>query len=437
MLGLNVEGLIEHLECCPDFRNTGQLHSARGVLSASLRAELGELCEIHAKSRTILAEAIGFSGDQTQILPFDHRDDLRPGLAVHALGRRLSVPTGAPLLGRVINGFGEPIDQAGPIVGTTHARVTAPSPPPLERPRISKPLVTGIRVIDSLMTLGHGQRIALLAGAGVGKSTLLGEIAKGSSADVNVVALIGERGREVKPFIEDCLGRQGREKSVVIVATADEQPLMRIRAANAAIAIAANFRERGKNVLFMIDSITRLATAQREIGLLLGEPPTLRGYTPSVFQLLASFLEQMGASGNGTMSSVINVLVDGDDIDEPIADAVRAIVDGHIVLDRELAQHGHYPAINIGKSLSRVFQDITEPSDQKAATHVRDILATYAEVEELLRVGAYVKGTSSRIDKAIHLKTAIDDFVRQNIGERTAYKDTRAMLRRIAAQWNE
>ena len=353
---------------------------------------------------------------------------------VRGLGRRLSVPIGTGLLGRVINGFGAPIDGAGPILGAAQASIAPASPPPLERPRISKPLVTGIRAIDSLMTLGHGQRIGLLAGAGVGKSTLLGEIAKGSSADVNVVALIGERGREVKPFVDDCLGQQGLGKSVVIVATADEQPLMRIRAANAAVAIASHFRESGMNVLFMIDSITRLATSQREIGLLLGEPPTLRGYTPSVFQLLASFLEQMGASGKGTMSSIINVLVDGDDIDEPISDAVRATVDGHIVLDRDLAQHGHFPAISIGKSLSRVFHDITEAQHQKAAMQVRDILATYAEVEELLRVGAYVKGTSSRIDKAIHLKTAIDDFVRQNVGERTSYDDTRAMLRRDCGQ---
>lgn len=419
-----------------DFRTLGHLRSAQGILTATLDAGLGELCEIHCPDAKIHAEVIGFRDGFSQILPYEPCDSLRAGLPVHGLGRRLSVPVGTGLLGRVINGLGVPIDGLGPLACRTRTSVHAASPSPMDRPRIRQRLETGIRVIDALTTFGLGQRIALLAGSGVGKSTLLGEFAKGSSADVNVVALIGERGREVKPFIEDCLGEDGMRKSVVIVATAEQQPLLRIRAANAALAIASSFRSAGQNVLFMLDSITRFAMSQREVGLLLGEPPTARGYTPSVFHAMSSILEQMGNSNDGSISGVITVLVDGDDLDEPISDAVRSIVDGHIVLDRNLAQHGHFPAVDISRSLSRVFHDITDAEHRKAAVKVRDILATYAEVEDLLRVGAYSKGISSRIDKAIHLKSAIDEFVKQGVGVRTSFDDATQQLRRLAAQWD-
>jgi len=274
-----------------------------------------------------------------------------------------------------------------------------------------------------------------MAGSGVGKSTLLGQIANGSQADVNVVALIGERGREVKPFIEDSLGAEGMKRSVVIVATADQQPLMRIRATFAAMAIANYFRTKGQDVLFMLDSITRFAASQRELCLMLGEPPTLRGYTPSVFQSMARILEQMGTSGEGSISSIISVLVDGDDFNEPIADNTRSVVDGHIVLTRRLAEHGHFPAIDIGRSLSRVSQDLTDAQVQDAASKVRDALATYEEVEDLVRIGAYQSGTSFQIDKAINLKSAIDRFVKQTSREFSTLEQTNAGLKQLAAQW--
>lgn len=425
------------VEQSSDFQTIGSLLSARGVMTAQLDSAVGELCEVQvSESSRVLGETIGFHEGRTQILPFEACANVRLGSTVVGLGRPLTVPVGAALRGRVIDGLGRPLDDLGPLNCTARAAITAASPPAMQRPRIVQPLVTGVRVVDALLTVGLGQRVALLAGSGVGKSTLLGDFARGSSADVNVVALIGERGREVRPFIDDCLGPEGLRKSVVIVATADQQPLMRVRAAHASVAIANYFREQGMNVLYMLDSITRFAASQREIGLLLGEPPTVRGYTPSVFHTLSALLEQLGTSGAGTISSIISVLVEGDDLDEPISDAVRSIVDGHIVLDRKLAQHGHYPAVSVPESLSRVFSDVTEEGHRVSATKMRDVLATYAEVEDLVRVGAYTKGTSYRIDKAIHLKTAIDDFVRQGVGRRTSFDETRRRLQQIAGQWD-
>lgn len=436
MLGMKVQKLLRSLEGSGNFENAGTLNGSQGVLNARLNAEVGELCRIEVSAkRHILGEAIGFRDGLAQILPYQTCDGVRSGQTVRALGRQLSVPIGNRLLGRVINGVGEPIDGRGPLRWGEIDAVRWSSPTPLTRPRVRQPLETGVRVIDSLLTFGVGQRVGLFAGSGVGKSTLLGEIAKSSSADVNVVALIGERGREVGPFIEDCLGADGLEKSVVVVATADEQPLMRLRAAGAAMTMAQRFRDRGLNVLLMLDSITRLAVAQREIGLLLGEPPTMRGYPPSVFQLLSRLLENMGTNEHGSITGIISVLVDGDDMDEPISDCVRSIADGHVILDRRLANHGHFPAVNISMSLSRLFRDINAPDIVDAATKVRDALATYEEVEDLLRVGAYAKESSSRIDKAIQLKHAIDEFVRQGVGDRTPLSEAQQRLKLLAKQW--
>jgi flagellum-specific ATP synthase len=302
--------------------------------------------------------------------------------------------------------------------------------------------VTGQRAIDGLLTCGQGQRVGIFAGSGVGKSTLLGEIAKGSDADVNVIALIGERGREVKPFLEDCLGPEGMARSVVVVATCEQSPLMRVRAAQAAIAMADHFRAdgvgpdgRGANVLFMLDSLTRLAMAQREMGLALGEPPSARGYTPSVFQLLATTVERLGNAAVGGITAILTVLVDGDDLDEPISDSVRSLVDGHIVLERRLAERGHYPAINIGQSVSRIAQDVIDADHKVAARKIRAILATYAEVADLIRIGAYARGSSPQVDKAVELLPAVEAFLRQSVGERTALAQTREAMARIAAAW--
>ncbi len=426
------------MHSCGDFQTAGSLRSSQGVISATLDAKVGELCQIFTSTdESVLAEAIGFRDGMSLLLPLEPCENLRVGAPVYGLGRQPRVPAGKGLLGRVIDGLGTPIDGKGPLQCRRSVLANSPAPQPLERSRICEQLVTGVRAIDALIALGRGQRMALMAGSGVGKSTLLGEIAKGSHADINVVALIGERGREVKPFLEDCLGPEGLAKSVVVVATAEQQPLVRVRAMYAALAIAHDFRDAGLDVLLMLDSITRFATSQREIGLLLGEPPTMRGYTPSVFQSMARVLEQMGTSENGSITGLISVLVDGDDFNEPIADCTRSIVDGHIVLDRKLAEHGHFPAINIARSLSRTYREVTDAAMQQAATQVRDSLATYAEVEDLLRIGAYRTGTSFRIDKAVNMKSAIDRFVKQPSGDFTSLDETKRRLGELASQWTD
>ncbi len=417
------------------FRSAGKLTGARGLLTTTLDAELGELCEIRPqKSEPVLAEVVGFQQGVSQLLPFRSPHGLRPGDLVVGLGRKMDVAFGDPLLGRVLDGLGEPIDGRGPIEGCRNIPVQQSTPSSMSRPRISERFVTGQRAIDGLITCGRGQRVALMAGSGVGKSTLLGEIARGSEADVNVVALIGERGREVRPFLDDCLGT-GLEKSVVIVTTSEEAALMRVKAALSAMTIADGFRRQGKNVLLMIDSITRLAMAQREIGLSLGEPPSSRGYTPSVFQLLASFLEQLGTSPEGSITGLITVLVDGDDLDEPVTDAVRSIVDGHIVLSRKLAEKGQFPAIDVGRSVSRVSREVTTPQQQEEARRMRHMLATLSEVEDLVRVGAYESGSSPIVDRALALEPVVRQFVHQPIGSKANIEETLAAMNQFARKW--
>ena len=401
-----------------------------------MQAQLGELALVGLRDRQpILAEVVGFSDGDAQLMPYEAVQDVRPDATVRGLNRRFSIPVGPPLLGRVINGMGEPIDGLGKLQGCVRVSVQQDVPSSLDRPKITQPLVTGQRVIDGFLTCGLGQRVSLLAGSGVGKSTLLGEIAKSSNADINVVALIGERGREVRPFLDDCLGAEGLAKSITIVATAEQPALLRVRAAQAAVTCADAFRRQGKHVLLMLDSVTRLATAQREIGLLMGEPPSARGFTPSVFQQLSHLLEQLGNSGSGSITGILTVLVDGDDLDEPVTDAVRATVDGHIVLDRQLAEQGHYPAVNIAKSISRVFLDVTSPEHQQFARKLRAAMATYDDIVDLVRVGAYVNGTSPSIDTAIRLKPEIDAMVRQDIGDFSAMQDTLRTMESIARRW--
>jgi flagellum-specific ATP synthase len=381
------------------------------------------------------AEVIGFAHDAAYLVPYEHAPDIRPGMPVRLRGHQLSVLAGPGLLGRVLDGLGRPLDGRGPITGCRRRRVRPDAPPPLERARIREPFVTGQRAIDGLITCGRGQRVGIFAGSGVGKSTLLGEIAKGCEADLNIIALIGERGREVRSFLEDCLGSRGLERSVVVVATSDQTPLMRIRAAQVAITVADYYREQGGRVLFLLDSLTRLAMAQRELGLALGEPPSARGYTPSVFQLLANVVERLGNDARGSVTGILTILVDGGDLDEPVSDAIRAMVDGHIVLDRRMAEQGRYPAINIGQSLSRVAHEVTDPAHRGAAQKVRAILATHAEAQDLIRIGAYVRGSSPPIDRAMDLLPAVEAFLKQDMGVRAPFVDTRATLQRIAAAW--
>ena len=417
--------LREKARRCDGFRTAGKLRSVQELLTARLPGSIGELVEIRtSEDERLLAEVVGVQDDLCQIMSFHHSSGLRPGCQVIAMGRSVRVPVGPALLGRVLNGLGHPIDSPDPVAVRRWRTVRNDTPAALTRQRIVKPLATGQRVIDGLLTIGQGQRVGLFAGSGVGKSTLLGEIAKHADADLNVICLVGERGREVLPFLEDCLGEEGRKRSVVIVATSDETPLMRIQAVRSAIAIAEDFRSRGANVLFFLDSLTRLAFAQRELGLLRGEPPGTRGYPPSVFGLLAGTLEKLGTNDVGSITGLITVLVDGDDMDEPIADAARSILDGHIVLDRKLAAQNHYPAIHVLQSVSRLFREVTTPEHRQSAQRIRQVMATYQEVSDLIQMGMYQKGASPQIDEAIQMMPKITSFLRQEIGQSGTFEKT-------------
>ncbi len=419
------------------FRTVGKLRSAQGLLRASLPASVGEACSVTLPAgNSLTAEVVGFDEHESQLMCFDSTQGLHPGLEVVALGRKRAVPVGSPLLGRVVDGIGRPIDGHGPVRCTRSRPETASVPQAMQRSRITQPLQTGQRVIDGLLTIGRGQRVGLFAGSGVGKSTLLGEIAKGARSDVNVIALVGERGREVRPFIEDCLGPDGRRRSVVVVATSDQTPLMRIKSVLTAVTIAEDFRDQGADVLFFLDSLTRLAMAQRELGLLLGEPPGSRGYPPSVQSLLASVLERLGAGQTGTITGLITVLVEGDDLDEPITDAARSILDGHIVLSRELAAQGHFPAVEVLGSISRLFSEITSKEHQSHASHVRSVLATYSRMEDLIQIGAYKQGTSPDVDRAIRLMPAIKRFLQQTVNENTLWTETLSQLTSLGNAWS-
>jgi flagellum-specific ATP synthase len=437
MRSLNTDELRGRIARRDLLQMSGVLESASGLLlSCSLPAAVGDHCAIQASAdRVVLAEVIGFRNDTSFLVPFEANLEASPGLRVTRLGHGLLAPVGPGLMGRVLDGLGRPIDGRGPLRDCRPVPVYRSSPAPLQRTRIAKPFVTGQRALDGMLTFGRGQRVGVFAGSGVGKSTLLGEIAKGAEADVNIVVLVGERGREVRSFLEDSLGPKGLARSVVVVATCDEAPLMRARAAHLAVTMAEYHRNRGADVLFMLDSLTRLAMAQRELGLALGEPPSARGYTPSVFQLLADTVERLGTDARGSITGILTVLVDGDDLDEPIADATRGMLDGHIVLARRLAERGHYPAIDVARSISRVAREVTDAGHRDAVRKVRAALAVHAEAEDLIRIGAYAKGSSPQVDRAVELLPAISLFLRQEIDERSAFAATREAIGRISSNW--
>ncbi|MBL8813440.1 MAG: FliI/YscN family ATPase [Planctomycetaceae bacterium] len=421
---------------CGAFRTAGKLRSVRGLMRADLPAFVGETCSVKLSSGDqIMAEVVGFDESESQLMCFDSTSGLRPGLEIIAEGRARSVPVGASLLGRVIDGLGRPIDKHGPLKVRRWRSESATVPDAMFRTRITEPLVTGQRVIDGMLTIGRGQRVGLFAGSGVGKSTLMGEIAKYAESDVNVIALVGERGREVLPFIEDCLGEQGLSRSVVVVATSDETPLMRIKAVLTAASIAEDFRDQGAHVLFFLDSLTRLAMAQRELGLLLGEPPGARGYPPSVQSLLASVLERLGCGEVGAITGLITVLVDGDDMDEPITDAARGILDGHIVLNRKIAATGHFPAVDVLNSVSRVFREVTTDDHQKHTSKLRSLLATHSEIADLIQIGAYKAGTSPQVDRAVQIMPAAKRFLQQSVNQRSSWQETQDQLKALAGAW--
>ncbi|MFK7737117.1 MAG: FliI/YscN family ATPase [Pirellulaceae bacterium] len=403
---------IEH-----SLRRTGRLLGVSGRICANVDAALGELVQVQTNAGNLLAEVIGFDENEVQLMPFRSSGNFRRGDMVEASGGSMQIGVGNALLGRVLNALGEPIDGKGDLSVLEKLSIDFSPPDPLTRRHIEKQFVTGIKAIDGMLTMGQGQRVGLFAGSGVGKSTLLGEIAKYSESDVNVVAMIGERGREVRPFIEECLGERGLERSIVIVSTSDEPPLARIRASEIAVIIASWFRSQGSNVLLLLDSLTRLSQAQRELGLLLGEPPTSRGYTPSVFQKMSRLLEQMGTSDTGSVTGLLTVLVDGDDMNEPIADAARSILDGHIVLDRKLAVQNHFPAISVLESISRLFNELADDEQKEQVAKIRGLLAKYREVEDLLQIGAYKRGASAQVDQAVDRLPMVNAFLRQALNE--------------------
>ncbi|HWP07854.1 MAG TPA: FliI/YscN family ATPase, partial [Polyangiaceae bacterium] len=370
----------------------------------------------------------GFQEAEALALPLGELAGVGPDDAVEATGGRFEIGVGPALLGRVLDGLGRPLDGLPPPVCTRRAPVDRDPPPALARKPVREPLATGVRAIDALLTLGVGQRVGLFAGSGVGKSTLLGSIARGASADVVVVGLVGERGREVAEFLERSLGAEGRRRSVVVVATSDAQPIERLRAAQVATTIAEGFRDEGKSVLLLLDSVTRVARAQREIGLAAGEPPARRGYPPSVFALLPRLLERSGQGERGAITAVYTVLVEGGDLDEPVADEVRGILDGHIVLERAIAARGHYPAIDVTRSISRVMPQVTKPEHTSAAARLRGLLAAYEEKRDLITLGAYAAGSDPRVDRAIAALPELERFLTQSSDELASWEPTLAEL---------
>ncbi|MDE2573513.1 MAG: flagellar protein export ATPase FliI [bacterium] len=426
----SADALLRELRSADLIRSNGRVRQVIGVVIESLGPQMavGETCRISYRRNAppVLAEVVGFRDDKVLIMPLGELAGIGAGSNVLAEGRPLEVVVSDRLLGRVIDGLGRVMD-GGPAIESGERRAIVASPPnPLDRPRIERPFSAGIRAVDGLLTCGKGQRVGIFAGSGVGKSTVLGMIARNSDADVNVIALVGERGKEVRDFIERDLGREGLERSVVVVATSDQPALVRIKAALVATTIAEYFRDRGLDVTLMMDSVTRFAMAQREVGLAIGEPTTTKGYTPSVFALLPKLLERAGTSPRGSITGIYAVLVDGDDLNEPVADAVRSILDGHIVLSRALASANHYPAIDVLSSVSRVMPDVADEVQQRAASAVRDLLATYREAEDLINIGAYVPGSNPRVDLAISKIESIRHFLRQDTYEASTLADAAA-----------
>lgn len=396
------------------------------VIEAQLQGvSIGELCRIEIDPKNhVMAEIVGFKEEQVLLMPLGPLTGIQPGTRILATGEPMRVKVGPKLLGRVLNGVGEPIDGLGELEWEEKYEIDKDPPDPIKRPRITSTLKTSVKAIDGLLTLGRGQRVGIFAGSGVGKSTLMGMLARNCEAEVNVISLVGERGREVKDFIEESLGEEGMKKSVVIAATSDNPPVVRLKGAMVGTAIAEYFRDQGKDVLFMMDSVTRFSMAQREIGLATGEPPTTKGYTPSVFAMLPRLMERAGTSDKGTITAIYTVLVDGGDMDEPIADAARGILDGHMILSRDLAAKNHYPCIDIGQSVSRLMSGIADPKHKVSAGKLREVLAQYSDAEDLINIGAYVKGSNPKIDFAISKIDSVNDFLKQGVMEHPAFEES-------------
>ncbi|MEK4285333.1 MULTISPECIES: flagellar protein export ATPase FliI [Ureibacillus] len=422
--------LVNNIPAIDTFKKYGKVTRVVGLLIESQGPEcsINDVCKIHVRTKkgheVILAEVVGFKDEYVMLMPFTSVREISIGCLVEGTGSPLEVKVGPELIGKVLDSLGNPFDGTSLPRGLVSVPTENEPPNPLHRPPIDQQLEVGVKAIDAMLTVGSGQRVGIFAGSGVGKSTLLGMIARNTRADLNVIALIGERGREVREFIERDLGEEGLKRSIVIAATGDQPALMRIKGAFTATAIAEYFRERGLNVMLMMDSVTRVAMAQREIGLATGEPPAQKGYTPSVFSILPKLLERTGTSMKGSITAFYTVLVDGDDMNEPIADAVRGILDGHIVLDRTLANKGQYPAINVLKSVSRLMNHISSEEHVKAAERIRELYYTYAKSEDLINIGAYKKGTSKEIDEAIYYEPLITQFLKQGFKEKVTLEES-------------
>ena len=433
-----IEILSQRVEGVSRFATFGRTTRVVGLVveATGMDVALGELCRVRASrgGHTVLTEVVGFHERGVLLMPLGALEGVHPGSVVEPLGRSLGVDVGPGLLGRVLNGLGQPIDGRGRMTGLRRVPMQSSPPNPLDREAIGECFATGVRCIDGLMTLGRGQRVGIFAGSGVGKSTLLGMIARHASADVNVIALLGERGREVRDFIENSLGPEGLARSVVIVATGDEAALLRARGAQLATAIAEYYRDQGRHVLLMVDSITRVAMAWREIGLAVGEPPTTKGYPPSVFAALPRLLERAGNAASGGISGIYTVLVEGDDFNEPVADAARSILDGHVVLSRRLAQATHFPAIDVLDSRSRVRDQVADAAQRSAADSLMRLMAAYREKEELISVGAYQSGADPLLDAAIRMRPALEAFLTQSPHERSEYESTRKAVLELATR---
>ncbi|MGG0777669.1 flagellar protein export ATPase FliI [Bacillus rugosus] len=430
---MKTQSLIDCIEMTDSYKRYGKVKRVIGLMieSKGPASSIGDVCLIYAKGQSgkvIKAEVVGFQEENILLMPYLEAASIAPGSIVEATGESLRVKVGAGLIGQVIDAFGEPLDGKLLPKGLSPVSTEQSPPNPMKRPPIREKMGVGVRSIDSLLTVGKGQRIGIFAGSGVGKSTLMGMIAKQTEADLNVIALIGERGREVREFIEKDLGKEGLKRSIVVVATSDQPALMRLKAAYTATAIAEYFRDKGRNVMFMMDSVTRVAMAQREIGLAAGEPPTTKGYTPSVFAILPRLLERTGANEHGTITAFYTVLVDGDDMNEPIADTVRGILDGHIVLDRALANKGQFPAVNVLKSISRVMSNISTRQHLDAANKFRELLSTYQNSEDLINIGAYKRGSSREIDEAIQYYPQLIQFLKQGTDESALLEESIASL---------
>nr|WP_281887637.1 flagellar protein export ATPase FliI [Paenibacillus sp. YYML68] len=428
----SVHKYIEQLQQLDPIRVNGKVTQVIGltVESEGPDASVGDVCYIYPfkSDKPLKAEVVGFKNNKVILMPLGELHSIGPGCDVVGTGKPLTVQVGHELLGKVLDGLGQPLD--GTFLPSRMAHYSTHNVPsnPLKRPRVLEPISVGVRCIDGLLTIGKGQRVGIFAGSGVGKSTLMGMIARNTSADVNVIALIGERGREVLDFIERDLGPEGLARSVVLVATSDQPALIRIKGALIATSIAEYFRDRGLNVMLMMDSVTRYAMAQREVGLAVGEPPATRGYTPSVFATLPKLLERSGTGPKGSITAFYTVLVDGDDMNEPIADAVRGILDGHIVLNRSIANRGHYPAIDVLASVSRVMKEIVPNDQQLAAENLKRLLAVYKDSEDLINIGAYQRGSNPDIDHSIESIQSIWDYTKQRVHDKLTYEEAKEQL---------